>query len=355
MKRSALYPMVVASVLSSVLMMGCPSPKRPNAAFDVNPRVGAAPLEAHFTDQSTAGKAGITSWKWEFGDGTASTLQNPVHTYATAGVYDVKLTVKSSGGSDSETKADYVIADPDGETTTLLNGTAPLTMVWVPASTFNMGTGPGDPGTSPAEQPKHEVELSQGFWIGKYEVTKAQWKAIMNTEPWNEEGQDPYDAPASPAQYVNWNDTQSFISALNTATGDSYRLPSEAEWECACRAGTTGRFYWGEDVGNTLIGSYAWWSGNAANYAHDVGGKLPNALGIHDMSGNVWEWCQDWYAGYPSVKATDPTGPESGTQKILRGGSWYSPGADSMRSAQRNAWAPDSLYYDFGFRLCKFD
>ncbi len=355
MKRSALYPVVFGVVCVSVLIMGCPSPARPTAAFDVNPRVGAAPLEAHFIDQSTTNKAGITSWKWEFGDGTTSTQQNPVHTYSTAGTYDVKLTVNSSGGSDSETKSGYVIADPDGETTTLLNGEVPLTMVWIPASTFNMGTNPGETGSVAMEQPKHEVILTQGFWIGKYEVTKEQWKAILDTEPWNDEGLEPYDAPTSPAQYVDWNDTQTFIAALNFATGDSYRLPSEAEWECACRAGTTGRFYWGEDVGDTLIGAYAWWSGNSSNYGHEVGQKLPNAKGIYDMSGNQWEWCQDWYAGYPSTQVTDPTGPGSGTLKMLRGGSWYNPDVNNNRSATRNAWAPTALFYDFGFRLCKWD
>ena len=355
MKRSMLYPVVGWMVCLSALIMGCPSPVPPTADFDVNPRVGAIPLEAHFTDQSTNSTTIITSWNWEFGDGATSTLQNPVHTYSTPGTYDVKLTVTSSGGSDSETKSGYVIVDPDGERTTLLNGLVPLTMVWLSACTFNMGTNAGETGSVTMEQPKHEVVLTQGFWIGKYEVTKEQWKAILNTEPWKSAGVNPYDAATSPAQYVNWNDTQTFIAALNVATGDTYRLPSEAEWECACRAGTTGRFYWGEDVGNTLIGNYAWWNGNSSDYGHEVGEKLPNAKGIYDMSGNVWEWCQDWYGPYPSTQVTDPKGPDTGTRKILRGGSWYTPDVNSNRSAARNVCDPTVLFYDFGFRLCKWD
>jgi formylglycine-generating enzyme required for sulfatase activity len=197
--------------------------------------------------------------------------------------------------------------------------------------------------------------------MGKYELTKAQWTAVMGTTPWSGR---PYvlDDPDSPAVYISWDmiaGAGGFIESLNAANpGMNFRLPSEAQWEYACRAGTTTRFYWGDDPSYTEIGNYAWYEGNAWNagqqYAHVVGQKLPNAFGLYDMSGNVWEWCQDWchsnYTGAP----TDGSAWESPTDssRVLRGGSWCN-NNDSCRSATRYGYYPGRVLSYIGFRLSR--
>jgi formylglycine-generating enzyme required for sulfatase activity len=183
-----------------------------------------------------------------------------------------------------------------------------IEMVWCPAGSFMMGSESGDSDESPV----HEVTLTQGFWMGKYEVTKAQWEAVMGTTPWA--GLDwILDDPDSSAVCVSWNNVQDFITALNAQTDESFRLPTEAQWEYACRAGTTTAYSFGDDSGD--LSDYAWWLGSVMDgnekYAHVIGHKLPNPWGLHDMHGNVWEWCQDSYGSdyYSSSSSTDPTGP----------------------------------------------
>jgi formylglycine-generating enzyme len=201
------------------------------------------------------------------------------------------------------------------------------------------------------------VTLTQGFWMGKYELTKAQWTAVMGTEPWSGRSY-VLDDPDSPAVYISWNEAQAFITALNDYTGLTFRLPTEAEWEYACRAGTTTRFYWGDDPEYTLIDDYAWWEENASNigeeYAHVVGQKLPNAFGLYDISGNVWEWCQDWWDSdyYSSSPGTDPEGPASGASRVLRGGNWFIQGI-YCRSANRVYASPSGANFHLGLRLSR--
>jgi formylglycine-generating enzyme required for sulfatase activity len=267
----------------------------------------------------------------------------------------VSLTVTSSAGSDTESKFRYIQVDADGERSFMLPGNVPFTMVWVEAGAFTMGAYAGEQGSSSSDFPSHEVTFSHGFWIGKYPVTKAQWQAVMNTRMWGDFISGTNDAD-SPAVNVAWADTQAFVAALNGLTGRTFRLPTEAEWEYACRAGTKTRFYWGDDLGLSLIGDYAWWAGNAASageeYAHVVGLKLPNAWGIYDMSGNTWEWCQDWFGPYSSEPVTDPTGPATGTTRVMRGGGWYNPSAEVHRSACHMGQNPEGVYGDYGFRIC---
>jgi formylglycine-generating enzyme len=240
--------------------------------------------------------------------------------------------------------------------TILLPSDVPLEMVWIEPGTFMMGSPSGEQDRV-WDETQHSVTLTQGFWMGKYELTKAQWTAVMGTTPWS--GQDfVLEDGNSPAEYVSWNDAQAFITALNTLTNKTFRLPTEAEREYACRAGTTERFYWGDALDSSAIGSYAWFYDNARDagqrYAHVVGQKTANAWDLYDMSGNVYEWCNDWYdtSYYSSSPASDPVGPTSGSRRVLRGGSWSGYGGD-CRSAIRCSGAPSGATDGIGFRLSR--
>ncbi len=222
-----------------------------------------------------------------------------------------------------------------------------IEMVLVPAGTFMMG----EEGWA---TPVHQVTLTNAFYIGRYEVTQAQWQARMGSNPSSFQGQP--DSPSRPVEQVSWNTIQSF----NTATG--MRLPTEAEWEYAYRAGTTTAFHSMPGYPNgtnddNLVGNIAWYyyntcSGGDGCRTHAVGGKAANALGIHDMAGTVWEWCNDWYGGYSSANQTNPAGPTSGNYRLLRGGSWDS-NSSGCRASQRNYGTPDGAYYYVGFRVAR--
>lgn len=246
-------------------------------------------------------------------------------------------------------------AKPRHETVQLPGG-VPLELVWVPAGTFWMGQQPNEQDAYPnKETPRHQVTLSNGFWLGKYEITKEQWKAVMGTTPWtgrrysNEE-------PNTPAVRITWDDAEAFVSKLAGLTGKSFRLPTEAEWEYACRAGTTTRFYWGDDPTYSQIQRRAWWRGNALitekRCARPVGAMPPNPWGLYDMSGNVSEWCQDWHGYYPPEAVTDPKGPPSAEHRVLRGGSWTCVGGQ-CRSSRRHHEVPSAALCDVGFRIAR--
>ena len=192
---------------------------------------------------------------------------------------------------------------------------------------------------------QHRVTLTRGFYIQTTEVTQGQWKAVMGSNPSHFKGD------GLPVEQVSWNDAQEFIRKLNQREGGKkYRLPTEAEWEYACRAGTTTRFYFGDSEGK--FGEYAWCDDNSGNRTHSVAKKKPNAWGLYDMHGNVWEWCQDWYGDYPSGSVTDPNGPSIGAGRVSRGGSWRDrPG--SAVSAYHRWRDPDSRDNFLGFRLLR--
>ena len=239
--------------------------------------------------------------------------------------------------------------------TFMLPGDIPLEMVWIAPGTFLMGRYPGEQHSLGREAPQHQVTLSQGFWMGKYELTKAQWRAVMATTPWSGKAY-VSQSPDSPAVYVSWNDAQAFISALSDLTGKTFRLPTEAEWEYAYRAGTTTRFYWGADPEYTSVSEYAWCRVNSLDaeegYAHSVGKKCPNAWGLYDMSGNVWEWCDDWYGSYSTEAVTDPHGATAGSGRVVRGGSWHQ-AAWYCRAAPRSKFIPTNRDNPLGFRLAR--
>ena len=231
-------------------------------------------------------------------------------------------------------------------TTFILPGGVALEMVNISAGTFMMGSTNG----YSDEEPVHQVTLTQDFQIGQFEITKAQWEALMGTAPRSAYDCD-LDDPNSPAVLVSWNDAQAFIMALSDRTHDTFRLPTEAEWEYACRAGTTTEYSFGDDVRN--LGANAWYEDNT-NDAHTVGQKLPNAFGLFDMHGNVEELCNDWYSSryYSSVPGRDPTGPTSGSSLVYRGGS-YRDDLNDCRSASRGGVGPDFSNCNIGFRVVR--
>lgn len=221
--------------------------------------------------------------------------------------------------------------------TVTLPGGATMEMVWIEPGTFMMGS-PDSVDQAYGEKPQHQVTISRGFYLGKYELTQEQWETVMGTQPWS--GQDYVRSnPQNPAVYISWDDMQVFIHKLNQAAGDSlYRLLTEAEWEYACRAGTTTLWSFGDDKGR--LGEYAWYRGNAwsagLHYAQLVGTKLPNPWSLYDMHGNVLEWVQDWHELYTGAGQVDPVGPATGYDRVIRGGDFSNSGyAEYTRSAFR--------------------
>ena len=246
----------------------------------------------------------------------------------------VMVTVQAFGESDDVT----------------VNGVS-FRMVHVAGGTFQMGaTSEQGSDAYDNEKPVHSVTLSD-YWIGETEVTQALWQAVMGQRPtsggsqWNSSYGlgDNY-----PAYYVSWNDCQEFITRLNQLTGQSFRLPTEAEWEFAARGGNNSQGY--KYSGSNTVGDVAWYSSNSGSKTHPVATKSPNELGLYDMSGNVWEWCQDWYGSYSSSAQTDPVGPSSGSNRVDRGGCWGN-NAGYCRVAGRNGSTPSSRYYGLGLRL----
>jgi len=220
-----------------------------------------------------------------------------------------------------------------------------IEMVFVPGGCFQMGDtfGDGDAG----EKPVHEVCVSD-FYMGKYEVTQGQWKKIMGNNPsyFKNCGDN------CPVEQVSWNDIKGFFEALNSRTGKRYRLPTEAQWEYAARSGGKSEKWAGTSIESSL-GEYAWYDSNSGSKTHPVGQKLPNGLGLHDMSSNVWEWCSDFYGGsayYKNSPRDNPSGPSSGSSRVNRGGGWYSIAANT-RATARSRNDADNRNSGVGFRI----
>jgi len=208
----------------------------------------------------------------------------------------------------------------------------------IPAGTFTMGDG----------DDAHDVTLTKPFKMGVHEVTQAQYEQVMGVNPSKYKGAD------NPVETVSWEDAVEFCRKLSElpaekAAGNVYRLPTEAEWEYACRAGTTTKYSFGDDESD--FGEYGWYRENSGRTTHQVGSKLPNAWGLYDMYGNVWEWCQDWHGDYPSGAVTDPAGATSGSDRVIRGGGWNDPAVD-CRSASRYRIIPSVRVSSGGFRVC---
>ena len=220
-----------------------------------------------------------------------------------------------------------------------------LELVWISPGTFMMGSPADEPGRDKAEGPVHRVTLTRGFWLGKTEVTQRQYAAVAGDNPsrFKEVGE------TAPVEEVSWLDAMAYCRRLTEREraagrlpdGFEFTLPTEAQWEYACRAGTTGAY-----GGNPE--DMAWHKGNSGGTTHPVAGKQPNAWGLYDMYGNVLEWCRDWYGNYPRTAQVDPTGPDSGYFRMARGGSWK---VEVFRSATRAGGSAGRRDYTIGFRL----
>lgn len=216
-------------------------------------------------------------------------------------------------------------------------------MVWVEGGTFTMGaTSEQGSDAYNNEKPTHQVTLS-GYYIGKYEVTQELWQTVMGTNPSKYTGNS-----RSPVECVSWDDCQQFLRKLNQMSGHNFRLPTEAEWEFAARGGNQSCGY--KYAGSNTLFMVSWSEHNYMNTTQPVGQYTPNELGLYDMSGNVWEWCQDWYGDYSSGSQTNPTGPSSGSYRVYRGGSWSS-NARFCRVSNRNSNDPSHRYDYLGLRL----
>jgi formylglycine-generating enzyme required for sulfatase activity len=192
------------------------------------------------------------------------------------------------------------------------------------------------------EKPAHEVTISRPYYLGEFEVTQEQYQQVMGVNPSQFKGRD------LPVEYVQWDEAQEFCRKASERTGQTVRLPTEAEWEHACRASTKTSYYSGD--GEADLERAAWYYRNSMNTTHPVGQKVPNAWGVHDTHGNVFEWCADWYGVHGAEAATDPQGPSQGEYRVLRGGSWDSD-PRNCRSANRGGSYPDLPYDFFGFRV----
>ena len=230
---------------------------------------------------------------------------------------------------------------PEDKITVTVNGVS-FDMIKVEAGTFDMGTTSEQEDADSDEKPVHKVTLSRNYYIGKTEVTQALWRAVMGSNPSYFEGDN------KPVERVSWNDCQKFISKLNAATGKKFRLPTEAEWEFAARGGNYSNRY--QYSGSNNIGDVAWYLDNSNWTTYDVATKQSNELGLYDMSGNVFEWCSDWYGEYGINAQHDPKGPSSGSCRVYRGGSWNY-GAECCRSSCRDYHYPGYRYDNLGLRL----
>jgi formylglycine-generating enzyme required for sulfatase activity len=280
------------------------------------------------------------------------------------GKYDVTVSVEAPDGQRDKTVFAVTVSPrtaptvaEDKEIFVDLDNGVKLEMVLIPAGEFMMGSPDSDKTAGNDEKPQHRVRITRPFYLGKYLVTQEQWEAVMGNNPSNFEGR------KNPVEQVSWDDCQQFLGKLNERfhrphpsplpEGEGeFRLPTEAQWEYACRAGSTAKFCYGDSEAG--LSEYAWYGANSGGKTHPVGGKKPNAWGLYDMHGNVWESCQDWYDdGYDGKSATDdPVGPATGSSRVDRGGGWDYV-ARYCRSARRYSYWPGLRSDHLGLRVSR--
>ncbi len=278
------------------------------------------------------------SWSWS-GSVTPSS----------SGTKTITFSASDDKGNTGTGSATINVGSGGSDTITIdCGGEVQMTLIKIPAGTFQMGTNSTDYDWLSVSRPVHQVTISQAFYMGKYEVTQAQYQALIGTNPSNSKD------PNKPVERVSWNDAVAFCQALATKSGYNIRLPSEAEWEYACKAdkgNVDTKYYFGDD--ETQLGKYAWYADNSQSTTHAVGTRTPNSFGLYDMSGNVWEWCQDFwhddYTGAPSDGAAWITGGDQ-SFRITRGGS-SSGDSNDCRSSNRDGYWPTPTYGNVGFRV----
>ena len=295
------------------------------------------------TLSSTSGTAVTANSQGEYSVTVADLEPNTTYYYCAYVVVDGEY---KYGAVKSFTTEQAIIEEPVTTSQTYTVNGVSFTMIDVEGGTFMMGSPNSDSDAFDEERPLHQVTLSS-YAIGETEVTQELWQAVMGSNP------SYYRAMQNPVERVSWNDCQTFIKKLNDLTGENFRLPTEAEWEYAARGGKESKGY--KYSGSNTIDDVAWYSSNSSGKPHCVKLKKPNELGIYDMSGNVWEWCCDWFDNYSSSAQTNPTGPSSGSLRVYRGGSWYYLNARHSRVASRNGNDPAYAGSYNGLRLVRSD
>ncbi len=245
--------------------------------------------------------------------------------------------------------AEHLHAQPPKEITNSIG----MKLLLIPKGTFMMGSPESEQGRN-VDETQHEVTISKDYYLGVYEITQAQYEKVMGKNPSLFQGAIVGNENAYlPVDNVSWDVVVEFCKKLSDLpeekkAGRMYRLPTEAEWEYACRAGSKTAYSFDDEEG--LLPEYGWFSRNSSRRTHTVGLLEPNAWGLHDMHGNVWEWCSDWYEEYPKGAVSDPTGPKEGSDRVIRGGSWDYEAAH-CRSANRNGRDPSFRFDYYGFRV----
>jgi formylglycine-generating enzyme required for sulfatase activity len=346
-----------------------------NRSFGIGFRVGFQPVQPDEVNPELelfggaaitreAGQAwaepGVAGHDARDGNVTASVTVTGMVDMNTTGTYLLTYSVTDAAGNTATANRTVTVV---GNRTVDLNATVAMDMIWCPPGTFTMGSPTTEAGRQADREDEHNVSLTKGFYLGKYEVTQAQYEAVMtgNTDSLSATPSQWPNNPNRPVEKVSWADAQIFLTRLNAQhsanipAGWAYVLPTESQWEYACRAGTTTAYSWGITIASSNA-NYNWDGGandgNDFKQTRDVGQYAVNPWGFFDMHGNVWEWTADWYqAAYPTGNpVVDPTGPASGSLRVKRGGSWNLDGA-YLRSAKRNYNAPSDRYNNFGFRV----
>jgi formylglycine-generating enzyme required for sulfatase activity len=254
--------------------------------------------------------------------------------HSTTAILSLWLLAYSTGAEQTDLKRPKTITNSLG-----------MKMMWIEPGHFLMGSGTDEKGREEDESPQHKVILTKGFYIGSTEVTQQQWVKLMGAGPWSS-NRNIAKGDKLPAVMMTWGEAALFCKKLGDKEGRRYRLPTEAEWEYACRAKTTTWFYWGDEYD----GRYAWSSKNSKRSIHEVGTRLPNAWGLFDMGGNVWEWCSDWHEPHTASEVTDPNGPTTGTKRVIRSGS-YNNSIWDCRCAERGCVPPKTRGGSIGLRV----
>ena len=318
---------------------------------EAEPNSGPAPLSSQMICRDAPSGSTV---RWLHNSKEVATGERAGLTFKNPGAYELVCEVTASDGRKAIASVQVQIDRPAASAKTLsldCGGGVTMELVLVPAGEFMMGSPDKEAQRTSDEGPQHSVRISRAFYMGKYEVTQAQWEAVMGSNPSRFKGDGKL-----PVEFVSWDDCQEFCRKLSSGTGRTIRLPTEAQWEYACRAGTTTPFSFGQTISTDQAnydGNSTYGNGGKGEYRQKtvpVGSFPPNAWGLHDMHGNIWEWCQDWYGSYEGSAQVEPAGPSSGPGRVLRGGSWYN-NPWNCRSASRDGNTPDYRFDGNGLRV----